>query len=170
MAATKKKKPSLPAKGAVRDALLEALRVSLAAMAHAAAQTREGATHSESKQEGDKDMRATEQSYLARGQAMRTEDLAEQLQRFEASALRDYAEDDPIGPGALVRVSIDDEPRTFFVSAHAGGTELDVEGTKVTVVTGASPVGTALLGRRVGEEFELTIRGALREWAIEAIA
>jgi len=164
------RKRALPDKRAVRDALIAALRAALASMAHAAEATREGATHEEARSEGDKDMRSTEQSYLARGQAMRAEDLAEQVQRLETTSPRSFGEDDAIAPGALVSVTIDGEPRLFFVVSHGGGTELAVDGAIVTVITPASPVGRALIGRRQGESFELTTRGALREWEIEAIA
>lgn len=159
----------LPDKRAVRDALREALRRGLETMAHAAAQTREGVTHEDSRAEGDKDMRGTVESYIARGQAMRTEELADALSRFEATPARDFSEDDPIASGALVRVAVDDEPRLLFVCAQGGGTELSVEGEKVTVVTPSSPAGRALLGKRVGDDFELMSRGAMREWVIEAL-
>ena len=160
----------LPDKSSVKDALRESLSRALAIAVESAASAREGATHEESRAEGDKDMRSTEQSYLARGQAMRVDELAEQLQRLELVPLRSYGEDDAIGPGALVRVSIDDEERIFFVVPHGGGTELDIDGVRVTAVTPASPVGSALSGRRVGEDFELAMRGAMREWIVEEIA
>jgi transcription elongation GreA/GreB family factor len=159
----------LPNKHAVRDALRRALESALETMARAAQQTREGATHEESRAEGDKDMRSTEQSYLARGQAMRAEELAEQLARLDLFTLPTLGPDDPIVPGALVRVSIDDVPRVFFVIAQGGGTELVVDGARITVVTPASPVGAALMGRRADDEFELSMRGALRECVIEAV-
>jgi transcription elongation GreA/GreB family factor len=160
----------LPNKSAVRDALLGALSKTLAAVVSAAHSAHEGAVHEEARAEGDKDMRSTEQSYLARGQAMRAEELAEQLQRFELAPLRAYEPHDPIGPGALVAVRVDDEERFFFVLAQGGGTELEVEGVRVTVVTPSSPVGAALTGRRVGDEYELAVRGVMREWSVEAIA
>jgi len=59
----------LPNKKSVRDALRASIAKALESMSEAARQTREGATHEESRAEGDKDMRSTEQSYLARGQA-----------------------------------------------------------------------------------------------------
>lgn len=164
------RKGALPDKQVVRDALVAALRGALASMAQAALASREGATHEEARSEGDKDMRSTEQTYLARGQAMRAEDLAEQVQRLETAALPSFAEDDAVAPGALVRVTIDLEPRIFFVVAYGGGTELPIGSSSVTVITPASPVGRALIGRRRGESFELASRGALREWQIEAIA
>lgn len=160
----------LPDKRAVRDALVVAIRASLERTAHAARDAAEGATHEESRAEGDKDMRATEQSYVARGQAMRAEEIAEQLARLEASALRAYGEGDEIGPGALVRVLVDDAPRVFFVVPWGGGTELDVGGVAITVITPSSPVGRALVGRQRGDDFELAVRGAPREWVIDEVA
>jgi hypothetical protein len=146
----------LPPKSAVREALRALLAEAHARAVSAASATRDGAVHEESRAEGDKDMRSTEQSYLARGQAMRVEELAEQLQRIELAPLREYGEGDPIGPFALVRVSVDEE-------------ELEVSGARITVVTASSPVGAALMGRRAGEDFELRTRGAAREWVVEEI-
>jgi transcription elongation GreA/GreB family factor len=163
------KGPPMPAKEAVRDALLAAVRRALEAMVHSARETRAGAVHEENRSEGDKDMRATEQSYVARGQAMRVEDLADQVQRLETTVLRAFAPGDAIAPGALVRLRIDGEPRLFFVSLHGAGIELSVEGEKVTVVTPSSPVGAALVGRRRGEEFELPQRGTVREFEIDDV-
>ncbi len=160
---------TLPDKSAVHDALRASLASTLAALVRAAESAREGAVHEESRAEGDKDMRSTEQSYLARGQAMRVEELAEQVQRLELTPLRSYVPDDAIGPGALVRVSVDDEERIFFVMPHGGGTELTVGTTRVTVVTPSSPVGAALSGKRLGDDFELTVRGQMREWIVEEI-
>jgi transcription elongation GreA/GreB family factor len=160
----------LPNKTAVRAALKAALEKALGTMIEAARQSREGAVHEESRPEGDKDMRATEQSYVARGQAMRAEALAEELARFEATPLRVFASDAPIAPGALVRVTDEDEDvRVFFLVPQGGGTRLEVDGFAVTVVTPASPVGAALVGRRVGDDLELSVRGALRDWLVEAI-
>jgi len=101
---------------------------------------------------------------------MRAEALGEELTRLEATPLRAYGEDDAIGPGALVRVSVDEAERVFFVVPQGGGTELEVGGVRVTVVTPSSPVGAALIGRRAGEDFELPVRGVRREWVIEEIA
>jgi transcription elongation GreA/GreB family factor len=156
-------------KASVRAALVVAMRHALAMTTRAAEDARAGATHEENKSEGDKDMRATESSYLARGQAIRVEELAEQLQRLEVMQLETLRPTDPIGSGALVRLTVDEEPRVFFVVPFGGGTELEVDGEKVTVVTPASPVGQALVGRRAGEDFELMARGAMREWVVESV-
>lgn len=160
----------LPDKRAVRDALLASMHAALSAIAHSAKDAADGATHEENRSEGDKDMRATEQSYIARGQAMRAEELAEQVHRLESLEPRAFVEDDAIAPGALVRVLVEGAPRVFFVVPWGGGTEVEVGATTVLVITPASPVGRALVGRKVGEDFELAVKGALREWEIDAIA
>ena len=161
---------SLPDKAKVREALLDTMRDALASMARSAKDTAEGATHAENRSEGDKDMRATEESYVARGKAMRTEELAEELGRAEATPMRAFANDDAIASGALVRVLIDDARRVFFVWAFGGGRTISVDGVEITVVAPATPVGGALAGKRVGDDFELAIKGALREGVIDAVA
>ena len=166
----KAKLPALPPKAKVREALLEELRQTLALMARAAKDAAEGATHVENRSEGDKDMRATEESYVARGKAMRTEELADELGRAETNKWRDYGEDDAIGPGALVRVLVDGEPRVFLLSPFGGGRTLTIDGVEIVVVAPSAPVGRAMVGRRVGDDFELATKGASREWEIDAVA
>ena len=168
----------LPASSAVRDALGAALERALETMAAAARETREGATHEDSRAEGDKDMRSTEQSYLARGQAMRVEDLLEQIQRLRVFPLANIEPGAAIVAGALVHVEMD-EPgaadrragaqRVYFLVPYGGGTVLHVDGTEVIVVAPSSPVGSALLGKRVSDTFELRTRGAAREWIVRAV-
>jgi transcription elongation GreA/GreB family factor len=161
----------LPDKHAVHRALADALERALETMVSAARATREGAIHEDSRAEGDKDMRSTEQSYLARGQAMRAEDLAEQLQRLRNEKLVVFDQDATIAVGALVRIEVDDDTRrVFLVSPYGAGILLRVGGVELTVVTPSSPMGQALLGKHVGDDFELTTRGVVRSYVIEAVA
>lgn len=160
----------LPAASAVRETLCASLERTLATMAEAARQTREGATHEDSRAEGDKDMRSTEQSYLARGQAMRVEDLVEQIQRLRALVLPETAAGGAVVvTGSVVLVDVEGTSRVLFVVPWGGGTVLRVGGIETTVIAPSSPVGAALVGKRVGDSFELRVRGAVREWSIEAI-
>lgn len=161
---------TLPDKNDVARALLAALRASLEAMARSAEDDRRGATHAENRQEGSKDMRSTEQSYVARGKAMRVEELAEQLGRFEQMALPSLGDDDPIRAGALVGLTVDDVEKVVFLAPAAAGTTVEVDGVRVTVVTPASPIGRALLGKRAGDDFELRVAGKVREHVIEGVA
>jgi hypothetical protein len=159
----------LPDKHQVRDAILAQMKETMVQMAGVAEQTRAEATHEEAKPENDKDTRALEQSYLARGQAMRVEGLVEQLQVLRFFPLPSFGPDDPIEAGALVGLDSDDGARCLFLLPHGGGTEVRVEGAHVLVVTPASPMGRAIVGRSVGDEVELKVRGALREYEIVAV-
>jgi transcription elongation GreA/GreB family factor len=133
--------------------------------AHAAAV--EGATHSEATPENDKDTRGLEQSYLARGQAQRVEELAAAVADVEALALRSFADGDPVGLGAVVTAEEGDARLVFFVAPHGGGSAL--AGGAVQAITPRSPLGKALVGKRVGDDGEVRLPGKVRELVIVAI-
>jgi transcription elongation GreA/GreB family factor len=163
--------PSLPTKAAVREALRAHLTAALERMLHAARESAAAATHPEAKAEGDKDMRSTETSYVARGQAMRAEDLGEDLLRVESRAWPRFDEDTPIDEGALVAIELEDERRrTFLILSFAGGSELDVDGHRVLVVSPDAPAGAELIGKREGDDIELTLAGRRVEGSIVAVA
>ncbi len=161
---------ALPDKRRVLDAVLERLNETLLQMASAAEQTRKDATHEEAKPENDKDTRALEQSYLARGQAMRAEELVEQREKMRFLSLRPFGEDDPLGAGALLLLEGDEGTRCLFIAPHAGGTEVEVDGVKVLVVTPASSLGAAIVGRSLGDDVDLRVKGVRREYSIVGVA
>jgi transcription elongation GreA/GreB family factor len=154
-------------KAALRTELVAALEEALAAarVAHAAAI--EGATHAEAKAENDKDTRGLEQSYLARGQAQRVAELEAAAAEVGALALRVFGAADRVALGALVTVEEDGREHRFFVAPQGGGTVLT---GGAQVVTPASPLGRALLGRRVDDEVEVRLPGRLRSFTIVALA
>lgn len=156
----------IPDKARVHRALRDALAATHAAMVASARDAAAGATHEDARAEGDKDMRATEASYVARGQAMRVEALADDLARVEAMRVAPLGPDDPVQGGALVQVAIEEDPRWLYVCARGGGTVLDVDGVAVTVVGPATPMGRALVGRHEGDDFSVRLRGAAREGEI----
>jgi transcription elongation GreA/GreB family factor len=160
----------LPEKQRVHRALLDKLAHDAESAAETAEATRKDATHAEAKPENDKDTRALEQSYLARGQAMRAEQLVEQREVLRFMLLPALAGDAPAQSGALIELE-DDEggTRVLFMAPHAGGTELSVEGMSVLVVTPSSPLGAAILGRGVGDDVQLSVRGKRRNYVISAV-
>jgi hypothetical protein len=160
----------LPNKKDVLEALVQHLS-ELAEQAMAAAKTTSvGATHAEAKPEHAKDTRALEQSYLARGQAMRAEELSAQVKALRFMPLRDYGESDLTGVGALVAITSDEDMRCLFLAPHGGGTEVDIGGKKVVVVIPQSALGSSVLGRALNDTIELRVRGVTREYVISAIA
>jgi transcription elongation GreA/GreB family factor len=154
-------------KPTLRQELIAALTAALdtARAAHAAAV--EGATHSEARAENDKDTRGLEQSYLARGQAQRVEELAVAVAEVEALALRAFGSGDPVGMGALVTAEEGDDRHLYFVAPHGGGTAL--AGGAVQAITPRSPLGKALVGKRVGDDGEVRLPGKVRELVVVAI-
>jgi transcription elongation GreA/GreB family factor len=140
----------------VREDLATAMRAEKAA--------HEGATHEQAKPENDKDTRALEQSYLARGQSQRVEELRTGLGRLEALISRGAL--DVVALGALVEADEDGERRTFLMAPARGGTTF---GDGVQVVTPSSPLGRALLGRRAGDDVEVVAAARTRTLSITGV-
>jgi transcription elongation GreA/GreB family factor len=163
----------LPSKPALKQELLALVSRDLDTLVSALRTTREGATHEEAKPENDKDTRALEQSYLARGQAARVEELRHAVDAISTLPTRVFDATDPVALGALATLCEADaeptsEPVVVLVSPHGGGHQL-AEG-RVRVVTPVSPLGRALLGKRVGDQVELSTRGRERQLEIVSIA
>lgn len=154
-------------KSDLKRELLLALQAELAHAEAAYKKTREGATHEEAKPENDKDTRALEQSYLARGQATRVEDLRTAIADVEAMQIKDGPEDRPAALGVVLEVEDEDEKRTtYFMTPHGGGTKL---AGGVHVITPKAPLGRAFLGKREGDEAEVIVAGKSRSLTIVSI-
>ncbi len=146
--------------------LLERLRADHAALARAQQATVAGATSEEAKAEHSKDTRALEQTYLARGQAQRVEALHEGLSRVAALQLRQFAEDEPIAVGAVVEIEEDGASSVLLLVPFGGGIRLS---GGEQVVTPASPLGRALLGRTAGDAGEVRVAGRTRLFTVRAV-
>jgi transcription elongation GreA/GreB family factor len=153
-------------KTALKRELVAALTAALEAAkaSHAAAVA--AATDDEARPENDKDTRGLEQSYLARGQAVRVAELETAATETAALALRRFQPGDAVGMSALVEVVEGDATHRYFIAPHGGGAVLAGD---VQVVTLASPLGRALLGKRVDDDVELRLPGKLRAFVIASI-
>jgi len=127
----------------------------------------EGATHEQAKPENDKDTRALEQSYLARGQAKRAEELRDGLAAIKRMEVEAFTPDQPVGVGALVTAFEANRNVRLWIAPHGGGTRL-AKGM-VQVVTPRSPLGEALIGKRVGDDCEVLTGGNRRELELVGI-
>jgi transcription elongation GreA/GreB family factor len=150
-------------KVALRAELLALLTAALetARVAHAAAV--EGATHTEARAENDKDTRGLEQSYLARGQALRVAELESGVGDVAAMTVRPFEDTDPIAIGAVVTIA---DGQRYLIAPAGGGSTIAGD---IQVITPASPIGRALAGKRVDDEVEVRIGGKTRELEIVAI-
>jgi transcription elongation GreA/GreB family factor len=145
-------------KKALFDALKERLETELARAQKRAKDAADGATHEENRAEGDKDMRATEASYVARGQAGRASEMEESLVRVSALELLSFKPGARIAISALIELLHDGKHLHYFLVPAAGGERLQAGALEVQTLTPQSPLGRALLGLTEGDEAELPAR------------
>jgi len=158
-------------KSRVHAALVAALEKDRDTLVAAQRLTAEGVIHPDARSDGSKDMRATEASYIARGQAQRAEALETDLARVKAMKLRALSDEDTVALSALVTLLVgEDEERLVFIAPAGGGVRVALDDRTVHVVTPASPMGRAVLGRRVGDVVELDRGGKTTELSVEALA
>jgi transcription elongation GreA/GreB family factor len=152
-----------PGKPALLAELHARLVADLETLERAHRSTIDGATHEEAKPENDKDTRALEQSYLARGQAARVEELRAVVASVNALSSRAVVATRVI-LGALVVVDEDGAESSFLVAPGGAGARL--AGGAVQVVTPDAPLGRALLGKGEGDDVELVLAGRTRSLQI----
>ncbi|MGH7437212.1 MAG: GreA/GreB family elongation factor [Polyangiaceae bacterium] len=154
--------PRQPDKAALREELARSMAADLALRERAYEGARAGATDEEAKPENDKDTRALEQSYLARGEAVRVEELRTALAEVRGFLVRAFGAEDPVALGALVTTEDDDGSTTvLWLAPHGGGAKLS--GGAVQVVTPKSPLGRAIVGARAGDACEVAVGGKKRK-------
>ncbi len=146
-------------KSALRQAIIVALEDELTLLTEAANTARDEATNEESRAEDRFDMRSQSAAYLAAGQAKLASEIGAAIPAYRTLALRTFAEGEPVAMGALVTLDAKGKRTHYFFGPLHGGVEVKVGETTVMVVTGASPLGRQLLGRRVGDMVNLPGRG-----------
>ena len=156
-------------KQALRDAIVRQLQSELELLTKAALATHAEATNEENKAEDKYDTRGLEASYLAHGQSMAAEEAAQAVAQFAALPLRDFAPGEPISLGALVRLEGRGRSR-YFIGPRAGGTEIEIGGDPILVITPQSPLGHQLMGRKQGDTLHLDLGGQRSEFHISSVA
>ncbi len=150
--------------------LCESVAADFAVMSAAQRQVVDGATHEENKPENDKDTRALEQSYLARGQAQRVVELQDAVNKLKALELRKFSKTSPIGLSALIAVDDGDSVVHYFIAPAGGGVRVAVAGTDVRVVTPQAPIAQALLGKREGDDLDVRTPQGVSECSIVSVS
>ena len=153
-------------KAHLRDELARILAGELKILTHAQAQTQHAATHEEAKPENDKDTRALEQSYLARGQAQRVESLRAELAAVAAMPIACAAAEQPIAMGSWICLASADDGKTMQLYLAPAGGGISLQGQSVHVVTPQAPFGRAILGKKTGDDLEVMIAGKVSGFTI----
>lgn len=162
------------------DQLALRLKESLAAATRSSADAAEAARTMQTESEKKEDGRgAIEYGRMAAAEAARSRKVQEELRtlaEFWNSGLPTLTPKSPVQLGAIIDISVDgergSEERTYILLPVGAGTELTGPGGDgfLSVITPASPVGRALLGRRAGESVDVIIAGEAREWTLVEVS
>jgi|SRR5450759_4035452 transcription elongation GreA/GreB family factor len=147
------------------ERLRQASHVARKASQVAADVAREGATPAEKREDA---RTALEFGGLAKGQKERADRMAAELSTLAIFHPRKLSAQMPITLGAIVEVEDESLGRTFFLAPVGAGIELTGPGGDgfLSVVTPISPIGKAVLGRKVGDTVDVVIQNEPREWTI----
>lgn len=158
--------PYIMDKQAIIQAVAAMLQEEIARATETANKTRQGAVHEEARPENDKDTRALEASYLARGQAQRVVELERSAKRITFMETRTFGPDDPIDVSALMLLEDEEGSRWYFLAPTGGGRTIVLDGVSIDVITPEAPLGRALVGRQRGDDLELRLGNKLRSLSI----
>ena len=117
------------------------------------------ATHEQNKAEHKYDTRGLEASYLARGQSRQAAELEAAIAEFEKLDARPAENGGLIGLGALIELEHGGEKTFYFLGPRAGGTEVIHDRKEILVITPQSPLGEQLMGKKQGDQPQLTFGG-----------
>lgn len=159
----------VPDKRLLLQTLLERLTQEFERAKAQALDAAEGATHEDNRAEGDKDMRSTEASYVARGHAQRTAQLEEAIARLSHLTLIDHGPKDPIQSTALVELEHGKQRLYYLILPVAGGERVTLESVTAQSLTPTSPLGSALLGLSVGDEAEVDSPQGVRVYKVVSV-
>ncbi len=150
-------------KSSVLARVQQALAEELEALTRGAHASFAAATDPDSRAENKYDTRTLEASYVARGQAQRVAEVQEAMRQFQALG-HDLPETTAsVRLGSLITLN---DTQIYFMGPAAGGTEIEIDGEEVLVITPASPLGQLLMGRSPGDSVKLPAGPAFRISAV----
>lgn len=113
-------------------------------------------------------------AYLVEELESADEEHARELKRlltvYRFLPQREYGKDDVVVPSAMVELKLGGARAYYFMAPQGGGLVTSVEGEPVQVITPQSPLGEALLGKKVGDTVEVAVRGTVRKYLITSIS
>lgn len=156
-------------KTALISAILAQLNKELAIVVQSAHAAHEGATHEENKAENKYDTRGLEAAYLAGAQAKRAEQIKATIHYFSQLKPQSFTASTPIHLTAYVTLAAEGKSADYFLAGLGGGLSVQFDGKGVFVIASQSPLGQNLLGRQVGDCFEIATKHGPKTYEIIAV-
>jgi transcription elongation GreA/GreB family factor len=151
----------------LQQQVLERLAEDLLQVEQAARTAHETATHEENIAENKYDTLGLEAAYLATGQARRAEAIRQAIAHWRQFRPRPYDASKGIQLGALVcLVDADDKQQLLFLGPDGGSMQLVSGAQPVQVISSASPLGRAMLGKCVGDEVALQVAQTRQQFEV----
>ena len=154
-------------KTTVLKKITESLQFELETYIRAAKFSHDEATAEENRAENKYDTRGLEASYLAAGQANKVMELEASINAFEE--LKNKPQNDSVEIGALVELDQEGSTEFYFIGPTAGGTEVELDGTEILVITPESPLGNQLTSLKAGQKNILDLAGRKQKIMVKSV-
>lgn len=150
-------------KSVLRQQVLERLADDLTQAEQAVRVAHEAATHEENIAENKYDTLGLEAAYLATGQARRAEAIRQAMVKWRHFHPSPYDASKGIQLGALVcLVDSDGKLQQLFLGPDGGSMKLESGTQPIQVISCEAPLGSAILGKREGDEVSIQV-GPVRQ-------
>ena len=155
-------------KATVLEKIINSLQHELETYIRAAKFSHAEATAEENRAENKYDTRGLEASYLAAGQANKVVELEGAITSFEE--LKNMPAIDSVEIGALLELDQGGTNEFYFIGPTAGGTEVEMDGTEILIITPESPLGSQLMGLEAGQKSTLNLAGRKQKVQVISVA
>ena len=141
----------------VIDSIIKHLEEEVDLASKAQRETFDAATDEDAYSDGKYDTRSLESSYLAGGQAQLVKELGQALQGFRLMRANHFIQSPSrqVGLGSLVNIEQGKESYWYMLGPCAGGTDVEVDGQQITVLTLHSPLGRSIAGKSEDDNIQL---------------
>ena len=109
---------------------------------------------------------AGELSELSDNELERREEVRRLLLMYRFLPVREFGPEDVICPASLVELETNGVRAFYFIAPQGGGLITRVEGKPVQVLTPNSPIGEAVMGKKVGDTVEVAMKNHVRQYKI----
>jgi transcription elongation GreA/GreB family factor len=99
----------------------------------------------------------------------RIREIRRQLTMYKFLPVREFGTEDVVCPASLVELELGERRAFYLIVPSGGGLVMRIEESPVQVITPQSPLGEALLGRRVGETVRVQGHGGERNYRIVSL-